>query len=70
MNGSGRDSGGFPCDTHESMKEEDYELLNFVLSHSSPEIVTLEYMGKEWESDEVILESLEIQLCKLNEIVK
>lgn len=70
VNGSGRDSEGFPCDTHESMKEEDYELLKFVLSHSNPEIVTLEYVGKEWESDEVILKSLERQLYKLNEIVK
>jgi uncharacterized protein (UPF0276 family) len=70
VNGSGFDKDGFPADTHESMKEEDYKLLQWVLCLSKPEIVTLEYSGKEWEDQSTVISSLEKQLNKIYNILQ
>jgi uncharacterized protein len=43
VNGSGYDAQGFPEDTHDAMQDEDYTLLEWVLKHANPNIVTLEY---------------------------
>lgn len=70
VNGSGYDKDGFPDDTHESMKEEDYKLLQWVLCLSKPDIVTLEYSGKEWENQGTVISSLEMQLNKIYNILQ
>lgn len=69
INGSGFDMNGFPSDTHQAMEIEDYKLLEWVLANSNPSIVTLEYSGKETESEETIIDSLEKQLRKIKDIV-
>ncbi|KGP71671.1 DUF692 family multinuclear iron-containing protein [Pontibacillus yanchengensis] len=57
-------------DRHVEMAEEDYQLLAFTLTKTSPDFVTLEYGGTgkkmEWRSDQ---DALERQLKKLNEMV-
>lgn len=50
------------------MEDEEYELLTWVLNYSKPDIVTLEYNGIEGENEEVIINNLEEQLNKINEI--
>lgn len=56
-------------DWHLEMKEEDYEILQWVLSKTKPDIVTLEYGGPgevfSWRSDK---EALKRQLIRLMEI--
>lgn len=69
VNGSGYDSEGIPFDAHQAMKDEDYELLKWVLTISKPDIVTLEYIGVEGESDEAIRGNLIEQLDRLNKII-
>lgn len=68
VSGSGYDKDGFPKDTHESMKDEDYKLLEWVLDHSNPDIVSLEYVGTKAEDPETIICSLQKQLKKLQSI--
>lgn len=68
VNGSGYDKDGFPADTHESMKDEDYKLLEWVLKRSNPAVVSLEYVGTKNEEEESIICSLEKQLNKLQSI--
>jgi uncharacterized protein (UPF0276 family) len=68
VNGSGFDKDGFPADTHESMKDEDYKLLEWVLNHSKPDIVSLEYIGTKAEDDETIICLLQKQLKQLQSI--
>jgi uncharacterized protein (UPF0276 family) len=68
INGSGYDKQGFPADTHQSMNSEDYELLDWVLGYSNPDIVTLEYCGIKSESQETISTNLNYQLRELNHI--
>lgn len=68
VNGSGYDEQGFPADTHQSMDIVDYELLNWVLGYSKPDVVTLEYCGLESENEETIAKSLRHQLGELNRI--
>jgi uncharacterized protein (UPF0276 family) len=70
INGSGYDNDGFPADTHQSMSDEDYELLDWVLSRSSTEIVTLEYCGINSENEEIVCQKLKYQLTKLNLICR
>ena len=67
-NGSGYDKDGFPADTHQTMGDEDYKLLEWVLSYANPNIVTLEYNGVEKENDDTIAYSLEKQLNKIQSI--
>ena len=50
------------------MEAEDYELLDWILNHTKPDIVTLEYSGKESETQETVTENLLYQLDKLNYI--
>lgn len=58
-------------DWHLEMKEEDYEILQWTLLKSKPDIVTLEYGGPgevfSWRSDK---EALKRQLIRLIEICK
>jgi uncharacterized protein (UPF0276 family) len=70
VNGSGFDNAGFPADTHQSMGGEDYELLEWVLEHCNPDIVTLEYCGIDSEEEEVVIRSLEYQLKELNRMCR
>ena len=65
VNGVGRDEQGFPDDTHEAMEDEDFELLDFVLSYAKPEIISLEYVGTPRETSEQITEKLRVQLERL-----
>jgi hypothetical protein len=67
-NGSGWDGHGNPDDTHHPMAEEDYALLEWVLGHASPHVVSLEYVGVEGESPEVISGNLTGQLAKINKL--
>jgi uncharacterized protein (UPF0276 family) len=48
-------------DAHESLQEEDYELLAFVLARTRPEMVTLEYIRER--------ETLHQQLSRLRELL-
>lgn len=68
VNGSGCDENGFPKDTHEAMKEEDFELLEWALKYTKPEIVTLEYCGVKNENYEEVITSLKTQLTQLKNI--
>lgn len=68
VNGSGYDKDGFPADTHESMKYEDFKLLEWVLNRSNPDVVSLEYAGINNESEDIIICSLEKQLNQLERI--
>ena len=68
VNGSGFDKNGFPDDTHNAMEPADYELLEFVLTHANPEIITLEYIGIPSESREEISRNLKTQLENLNKL--
>lgn len=68
VNGSGYDKEGFPADTHQSMENEDYELLEWVLHYTNPDIVTLEYTGVKIESEETIIYSLKKQLKEIQNI--
>ena len=70
VNGSGYDEQDFPADTHQSMTDEDYKLLEWVLKYSNPDIVTLEYIGIATESHEVISLNLYNQLKELNFICR
>lgn len=70
VNGSGYDEKGFPADTHQSMDTVDYELLDWVLGYSKPDVVTLEYCGLESENEETIVRSLRHQLGELNRICR
>ena len=68
VNGFGYDKQGFPYDPHQSMDDKDYDLLDWMLGHCRPDIVTLEYNGIKSESQETIAENLSQQLKKLNTI--
>lgn len=69
VNGSGYDEYRDISDTHESMKEQDYELLEWVLTLTNPSIVTLEYVGIKGESEEQVQRSLIKQLKSIKHIV-
>ncbi len=69
INGSAFDENGDIYDAHDAMQEEDYELLEWVLSCTNPDIVTLEYSGKKGESEETVKENLVIQLNRLDTII-
>jgi len=43
VSGAGFDADGAPYDAHGPMEAEDYELLEWALGHTRPDIVTLEY---------------------------
>lgn len=66
VNGHGTDTQGFPIDTHQAMEAEDYRLLYWVLEHSHPEFVTLEYSGVASEEPAAIAENLRRQIHTLN----
>ncbi|KOF55645.1 MULTISPECIES: multinuclear nonheme iron-dependent oxidase [Clostridium] len=68
--GSGYNKDGFPIDTHQAMKDEDYKLLDWVLNYSKPDVVTLEYNGISGENEELITKNLEEQLNKINRICR
>jgi len=70
VNGSGYDELGFPDDTHQAMQDRDYELLEWVLGYSKPEIITLEYNGIASETFDIVSENLYQQLTKLNNTLK
>jgi len=70
VNGSGYDGYGLPDDTHQAMSDEDYALLYWVLERSNPDIVTLEYIGLDSESRELVLENLYNQLKQLEVICR
>lgn len=67
-NGSGYDTDGFPMDTHQTMEEEDYKLLEWVLKRANPEIVTLEFNEVETDNYEKVIDSLENQLNRIHSI--
>lgn len=48
-------------DAHESLQEADYELLEFVLEQTQPQVVTLEYIRER--------ESLQKQLFRLSDFL-
>ena len=52
---------GYLYDAHEDLQEEDYQLLQWVLSQSKPEVVTLEYYKDQ--------EKLREQLIRIQEIL-
>ena len=56
-----REKKGLLQDAHESMQDDDYAILKWVLERSSPQVVTLEYYRKK--------EALREQLWKLKEMV-
>lgn len=68
VNGSGYDKDGFPADTHQAMGDEDYKLLDWVLNHSNPDIVTLEYNGIEAETYNTVICFLKKQLTEIQNI--
>ncbi|WP_010296868.1 DUF692 family multinuclear iron-containing protein [Clostridium senegalense] len=68
VNGSGYDKDGFPEDTHQSMEEEDFKLLEWVLKYSNPYVVTLEYNGLDTEDDDIVILNLENQLNEIQNI--
>ncbi|MCK5129386.1 MAG: DUF692 family protein [Clostridiales bacterium] len=68
INGSGIDVNGNIEDTHQSMVQEDYALLEWVLKRINPDIVTLEYVGIEGETEDVIAQNLVRQLDRINQI--
>lgn len=68
VNGSGYDKDGFPADTHQTMEKEDYELLDWVLNYTNPDIVTLEYSGTETENYDTVIHSLKKQLKEIQKI--
>jgi len=68
VNGSGYDKDGFPKDTHQAMENQDYNLLEWVLNYTNPDIVTLEYNGIEGESDDKVICSLKKQLNEIQKI--
>lgn len=70
VNGSGYDENGNVMDAHRAMQSEDYELLEWVLERTEPQIITLEYSGIAGENDETIRENIVIQLDKLNAVIK
>jgi hypothetical protein len=60
-------------DNHHELLEEDYEILDFVLSRTSPRIVTLEYggTGPKLETPERNdPEALERQLTRLTRVLR
>jgi hypothetical protein len=69
-NGSGRDDKGFPDDTHHPMQDEDYALLEWVLGHASPHVISLEYVGVDGESPETVKANLAGQLKRINKICR
>lgn len=68
-NGSGYDKDGFPMDTHQAMEEEDFELLEWVLERTKPNIVTLEFNEIEAENYDVVINSVERQLKQIEKII-
>lgn len=68
VNGSGYDKDGFPADTHQSMEEEDFKLLEWVLKYSNPYVVTLEYNGLDTENEDIVISNLENQLNQIQNI--
>lgn len=50
------------------MEKEDYELLEWVLHYTNPDIVTLEYNGIETENEETVINSLKKQLNEIQNI--
>jgi len=56
-----RTSGGRMVDAHETLQEEDYRLLEFVLKRSKPDVVTLEYTRRK--------DALRGQLWRLRDII-
>lgn len=56
-------------DSHLEMREEDYLLLEEVLSLTQPRIVTLEYGGPRKDNIEADINLLETQLLKLQKII-
>lgn len=70
VNGSGCDGDGFPADTHQALENEDYELLDWLLRRSTPDIVTLEYCGIRAESPETVRQNIQHQLTQLDRICR
>ncbi|MCR3760940.1 DUF692 family protein [Clostridium felsineum] len=68
VNGSGYDENGFPKDTHEAMKNEDYILLEWVLNYTKPKIVTLEYNGIKTEQEDRVRHYLKKQINEIEKI--
>ena len=66
VNGSGYDEQGFPADPHKAMEPEDYDLLDWILGYTKPDIITLEYCGTRSETREIVIENLLYQLDKLS----
>jgi uncharacterized protein (UPF0276 family) len=52
---------GYLYDAHEDLKAEDYSIFEWVLAHTKPEVVTLEYFTDR--------EKLAVQLTRLREII-
>lgn len=69
INGSGYDKDGFPMDTHQSMEEEDFKLLEWVLERTNPNIVTLEFNEIETENYDSVIKSLEKQLNRIRKMI-
>jgi uncharacterized protein (UPF0276 family) len=67
-NGSGYDIDGFPKDTHQDMKEEDFELLDWVLNRTNPDIITLEYNGAEADDYDTILSLTKHQIKQIQKL--
>ena len=54
VNGCGHDKEGILMDSHQKMENEDFALLDWVLCRTNPEIISLEYSGKNHETIEEI----------------
>ena len=54
VNGCGHDKEGILIDSHQKMENEDFALLDWVLCRTNPEIISLEYSGKNHETIEEI----------------
>lgn len=53
INGCGTDKKGFLFDSHQAMEDEDFALLDWTLSRTNPEIISLEYNGDRDENESV-----------------
>lgn len=45
-------------DGYLAMEDEDYALLEWVLSRTKPEIISLEYSGRKSEEEETVMENI------------
>jgi uncharacterized protein len=70
ITGTGIDADGAPYDAHGPMEDRDFAILEWVLCHASPEIVTLEYGGPAgFGGIKADIDVLKYQLGRMKEII-